>query len=207
MKLKRMAREIVRVSSSMNDSNSRNNCSIRSSTIVVVREHLPSELGIILDERIDTLLHHHSRHITHHRDIDVGFELRLFVQLDRPFADILRQVADSLEFGGDFHRRRHQPQVSRGRLMEGQQSDTLFVDLHIQRIDLVVPLDDLAGQDRIARHQCGEGLCRSGLPPAQPFAGAWSSSRRVLRQSGAVSSGSPKSSGDVVFGLLLGQAW
>jgi hypothetical protein len=43
-------------------------------------------------------------------------------------------------------------------LMEGQQPDTLLVDLHIQRVDLVVPLDYLAGQGRVARYQCGEGL-------------------------------------------------
>ena len=97
-------------------------------------------------------------HFPMRRDIDVGFQLRLVVQLDRPLGDILRQIADSLEFGGDFHRRRHQPQVSCGRLMEGQQPDTVFIDLHIQRVDLVVPLDHPAGQGRVARDQRGEGL-------------------------------------------------
>jgi hypothetical protein len=42
--------------------------------------------------------------------------------------------------------------------MEGQHPDTVFIDLHIQRVDLVVPLDHVAGQGRVASHQCGEGL-------------------------------------------------
>jgi hypothetical protein len=42
--------------------------------------------------------------------------------------------------------------------MEGEQPDTLFVDLYIQRVNLMIPFDDLPGQGRVAVHQCGEGL-------------------------------------------------
>jgi hypothetical protein len=42
--------------------------------------------------------------------------------------------------------------------MEGEQPDTLFVDLDIQRVDLVISFDDLASQVRVACDQCGEGL-------------------------------------------------
>ena len=42
--------------------------------------------------------------------------------------------------------------------MESEQPDTLFVDLDIQRVDLVISFDDLASQVRVAGDQRGEGL-------------------------------------------------
>ena len=61
-------------------------------------------------------------------NIDIGFELRFFVQLDHPFGDVFCQIAHSFEFRGDLHGRRNKSEIAGCRVVERQEAETRLVD-------------------------------------------------------------------------------
>ena len=73
--------------------------------LVVLAAHPARQLGVAADERVEALLHHALRQLGHARQVDVGLELGLPVQLDRALGDVDGLVADALEVGGDLHAR------------------------------------------------------------------------------------------------------
>lgn len=82
------------------------------------------------------------------------------------FLDAFRQIADALEFGRDFHRRGDQTEIPRRRLLEGQEPDTILVDLHIEGVDPMVPLDHVIGNRGVPSGQSLQDIL--DLPLGQP---------------------------------------
>ena len=124
----------------------------------VVPADLSRKVGVAIDERIEGFFDHDSGPIRHSGDIDVGLELGFLGQFQRPLADILREVAHSLQIGRDLHRGGDEPQIARGGLAQGQEPDALLVDLHVVGIDLVIGLDHALGQVGVALHQRLDGV-------------------------------------------------
>jgi hypothetical protein len=71
-------------------------------------------------------------------------------------ANVDRAVADSLQFGGNLHRRGDEPKVSGHRLMEGQELQTHFLQVNIHAVDIDVAFDDHAGAASIMFAQAAE---------------------------------------------------
>jgi hypothetical protein len=65
---------------------------------------------------------------------------------DRLAGDVHRQVADPLQVVVDLQGRHDEPQIGRHRLVEGQDLQTLLLDLHLALVDLQVPADGLVRQ-------------------------------------------------------------
>ena len=99
------------------------------------------------------------RDFRHPRDIDVGFELRLLVQLDRALADIDGVVADALEVGRDLEAGGDEAQIARGRLMQREQADTALVALDVHAVDFGVARDGFA---RLLGVAIDQGIDRLG---------------------------------------------
>ncbi len=65
--------------------------------LVVARDHRASEVGVAAHERVERLADHLLRDHREPRKVDERLEQRLPIQLDRPLADVDRQIPDPLE--------------------------------------------------------------------------------------------------------------
>ncbi len=117
--------------------------------------HPPGQLGVAGHEGVQALLHHPLGPIGHARQVDVGLELRLLVQLQRALGDVDGLVADALEIGDDLHGGGDEAQIAGGRLVQRQELHALLVDLDVVGVHLRVAVDDLLGQHRVALQQRG----------------------------------------------------
>ena len=121
----------------------------------VLAAHPPGQLGVAGHEGVQALLHHPLRPLGHARQVDVGLELRLLVQLQGPLGDVDRLVADPLQVGHDLHGGGDEAQVAGGRLVEGQQLHALLIHFHVVGVHLAVAVDDLLGQHAVTLEQRG----------------------------------------------------
>jgi len=76
----------------------------------------------------------------------------------RPLRDVLGEVADTLEVGGDLQRRGDEPEVARGRLMQREELDREIVDLDVEPVHHVVACDGRLCEVAIARREGAHGL-------------------------------------------------
>ena len=91
--------------------------------------------------------------IRHHRQIDEPLEFGLLNELQRPLADVHRDIADPFDVFDDFHRRGDESQVARDRLLESKGLVAQIVDGNFQFVDFVVPRDDVFRKCRPAFDQ------------------------------------------------------
>jgi len=99
---------------------------------------------------------------THQRGADpTRLSLR---EVDRALGYIFRQIPDPLQSGRNLDRRDEHPQILSHRLSQSNRVGGQFVELQLQSIQLVVPLNRLARKIRIAIFQrvqsVGEDLFR-----------------------------------------------
>ena len=78
---------------------------------------------------------------------------RAFGDGDDALGDVLAEVADALEVGGDADRADHLAQIVGHRLALGDEEDRLVVDLALRLVEEAVVGDDLLGQAGIGIHQ------------------------------------------------------
>ena len=114
--------------------------------------------GIALDEHIERAADHLLRASGHQRDVDERLQLRLVVQLDRPLRDVGAQVGDPLEIVRDLHRRDHEAEVARHRLVQPENLHTDLIDLEVEPVHLLVVPDDAPGQIGVAPHERGDDV-------------------------------------------------
>src|SRR4029450_8027480 len=89
----------------------------------------------------------------HARQVDVGLDLGLPVQLQDPVGNVHRLVADPLQVRNDLHGRGDEAQIPGGGLVQSQQFHAPHVHLDVVGVDLSVPVDDLLGQEVVTVQQ------------------------------------------------------
>ena len=118
--------------------------------LLVAVPHLDRLLDIARDIRIEHVSGHVARDRAHPRDLEDRPDRRHLRQRDRALGDVGRIVGDPFDVAGDAQRADDAAQVARHRLAQGQHADGLVVDLALDRIDLLVRLDDVRGQLGVA---------------------------------------------------------
>ena len=124
--------------------------------------HLHGELGVLVDEGVDTGAHHAQGHVGHHFDVDGDFQGRAAVELQGPLGDIDPLVADALEFSGDAHGGDGQPQIRGHRLPQRQEPEGLFLDLQLGIVQGVIG-NHVPGQVGVAVGDGGQAFFHGGF--------------------------------------------
>ena len=122
--------------------------------IGIVPTNFTRQFDIAVDKGIQAFFDHLARALSHSRYIDIGFKLRLFVQLDRPFGDVFGHIAHPFEFRGDLHGRRDISKITGPWVIERQQAQAILVNFQVQPVDSQVVFDDSNRQVRVALGQC-----------------------------------------------------
>ena len=117
-------------------------------------------------ERVERQAQHLAGQPAHLRQVEIGFELRLVIQIDRRAGDVAGVIGDAFQDGRDLDRRDDQPQVARLRRMDGKQLDAEPIGLQLQRVDAVV----------VSQHLLRQSPCRALSTPA--WHGQWRSRLR-----------------------------
>ena len=114
-------------------------------------------------ERVERQAQHLAGQPAHLRQVEIGFELRLVIQIDRRAGDVAGVIGDAFQDGRDLDRRDDQPQVARLRRMDGKQLDAEPIGLQLQRVDAVVVSQHLLRQVRVALYQRPRGMVNGVL--------------------------------------------
>ena len=146
--------EMLRGSSIMWVRRSRNTES-SSASISASRSHtVPRALGVALGVGVEHVLHQLGGDVVHVAQADDrARHPRFDADLQRPFGDVLGQVADPLEVAGDPDRADDLAQIDRHRLAPGDGENRLLLDLALQRVEARVGGDDLVGQRHVGLAQ------------------------------------------------------
>ena len=94
------------------------------------------QLLVLAHEGIQAPVQHAAREIRHAGQVDRGLDRQLDGQLLCSLGDVLGEVADALEVGGDLQRRGDEPEVARGRLMQREQLDREIVERSLRQAAL-----------------------------------------------------------------------
>ena len=89
---------------------------------VVVLAHFERQIRVLAHEGVQAFANHPLRDARHPGYVDVGFQLRLLIELEGALADIDGHVADPFEIRGDFEPGGDEAKVASGRLMQRQQA-------------------------------------------------------------------------------------
>ncbi len=115
----------------------------------VADHHLLGQSRVLAHEGIQAPMDHVAGRHRHLRDVDVGLELRLAVDLDRRLGDVDAQVAHPLEVGHHLEGGGDVAEVGRGGLPQGEDADADLVDLLLEEVDFLVARDDALGLGRV----------------------------------------------------------
>ena len=108
-------------------------------------------IGVALDIGVEHLFQLAERQLAHM--LQAQHQLLRLLLADhgqRALGDILAEIADALEVGGDAERRHDLAEVVGHRLAPGDHDDGLLLDLVLELVDRLVLLDGDVGEVRIA---------------------------------------------------------
>ena len=125
---------------------------------VIVLAHAEGEVRVPGHEGVEAVFEHALGGIGHARDVDIGLERRLVVQLNGALADVHGQVPHALQVGDDLDGRGDEPEIAARRLPEGEHADAVVLDLHIEGVDRAIAVDDGDRQGVVALHQGLDGF-------------------------------------------------
>ncbi len=116
---------------------------------VVAGDDLFDEVEVVIDVGVDAFADHPFGDVAHLRQGLRGDVVGIFAQAARRFGAVHREVADALEVGDDFEAGADDAEVSRHRLLEGEETDAVVLDAEVERIGRVVHADDAVRQRQV----------------------------------------------------------
>ncbi len=130
---------------------------------VVALQHIARERTVAAHERVERIGEHVRGDAHHLLDLRDDRERRCLHQPAHALGDVDGVVAHPLEIARDLHRHGDEAEVPRHGLLQREQVDRVVLDLHLERVDRIVVLDDLRGLRHVARQQRAHRLAHRVL--------------------------------------------
>jgi hypothetical protein len=86
-------------------------------------------------------------------EFDGLFELRFIIQIDRRTRDVATVIGDAFQDRGHFRDCNNKPEISGGRLSQGNNIDALPIDFYFNSIDCIIMVQYAAGEIAIAFYE------------------------------------------------------
>jgi len=125
---------------------------------LVAFAHPHRRCGVAFDERVEHVVDHAGRNSRHLRKQGDRLDLADILEQRNAPRDILGIIADPLDDAGNLERGNDVAEVTGHWRTQGNQLDCVAFGLDLERIELLVLLDDLQGAIEVAPDEAAHGL-------------------------------------------------